>query len=78
MQNLKIDDGQLATLKEMLARTTRGIEQTRANIKRMMERKYEPGSKIDLRRIEGVARLTDIVHFQERVIATLTPMLEGK
>lgn len=78
MQNLQINDDQLGTLKEMLARTTRGIEQTRANIKCMLERKYEPGSKIDLRRIEGVARLTDIVHFQERVIATLTPMLEGK
>jgi len=77
MHKLFADQGQLTTLKEMLARTTRGIEQTRANIKRIQSYKHEPGSKLAARQVEAIERLEDIVMFQERVIATLTAILKG-
>jgi hypothetical protein len=76
MHKLFADAAQLAQLKDMLNRTTRGIEQTRANIKRMESRTHEQGSQLELRRRDGIARLTDIVEYQQRVITTLTAILK--
>lgn len=75
MRKLYADQAQLTTLKEMLARTTRGIEQTKANIKRMAAREHQAGSSLEQRRIEGIKRLEEIVEFQQRVITTLTAVL---
>lgn len=75
MKTLYVTQGQLVTLKDMLARTKRGIEQTRTNITRMSQRTHEPGSKIEQTRIDGILRLEEIVLYQERVIATLTAVL---
>lgn len=75
MYKLFASPRQLVTLQDMLARTKRGIEQTRANIKRMSERKHEPGSKLEQTQRDAIARLEEIVLYQARVITTLTAVL---
>lgn len=64
-------------LTEIYERTTRGRVQVRQHLERLNKRKHEAGSTLEQNRIGYIARLEEIVAYQDRAIETVNELLLG-